>query len=84
MEWIRQIISEFNVRSFDSLETKPAARGKPRIFDDEIRLEIVNKALTPPPKFGHHFTQWSLRKLRMAPIEKEWWLTSVSLNVRRY
>ena len=71
MEWVRHIINEFNASGFDSLSPKPTAGGRPRTFDDEIRLEIVNMALTPPPKLGYPFTQWSLRKLRTALIEKE-------------
>ena len=71
VEWVRHIINEFNASGFDSLKPKPAAGGRPRTFDDEIRLEIVNMALTPPPKLGYPFTQWSLRKLRTALIEKE-------------
>ena len=47
VEWVRHIINEFNARGFDSL--------RPRTFDDEIRLEIVNMALTPPPKLGYPF-----------------------------
>ena len=58
LEWVRHIINEFNASGFDSLRPKPAAGGRPRTFDDEIRLEIVNMALTPPPKLGYPFTQW--------------------------
>lgn len=71
MEWVRHIINEFNASGFDSLRPKPATGGRPRTFDDEIRLEIVNMALTPLLKLGYPFTQWSLRKLRTALIEKE-------------
>ena len=63
VEWVRHIINEFNASGFDSL--------RPGTFDDEIRLEIVNMALTPPQKLGYPFTQWPLRKLRAALIEKE-------------
>ena len=71
MEWVRHIINEFNASGLDSLRPKPAAGGRLRTFDDEIRLEIVNVALTPPPKLGYPFTQWSLRNLRAALIGKE-------------
>ncbi|MEM2870098.1 MAG: IS630 family transposase [Thermoplasmata archaeon] len=70
VEWVRHIISEFNKSGFDSLSPKPAKGGRPRVFDDEIRLQMVNVALTPPPKLGYPFRQWSLRKLRDAIIEK--------------
>ena len=38
----RHIITKFNASGFDSL--------RPRTFDDEIRLEIVNIALGLTPK----------------------------------
>lgn len=71
VEWVWHIIREFNASGFDSLSPKPAVGGRPMAFDDEIRLEMVNMALTPPPKLGYAFRQWSLRKLRAALIEKD-------------
>jgi transposase len=71
VEWVRHIIKEFNTHGFDSLTPKPRGGGRPRKFYDEIRLEMVNLALTPPPKLGYRFQQWSLRKLRDAVIEQD-------------
>lgn len=69
-EWVRHIIKEFNDKGFDSLRPQPRGGGRPRVFDDEIRLEMVNLALTPPRKLGYPFEKWSLRKLREAIIEQ--------------
>jgi transposase len=69
-DWVRHIITEFNEHGFDSLNPKPRSGGRPPKFDDEIRLEMVNLALTPPPKLGYPFQKWSLRKLREGIIKK--------------
>jgi transposase len=69
-DWVRHIIKEFNEQGFDSLRPKPRGGGRPRVFDDEIRLEMVNLALTPPRTLGYPFEKWSLRKLREAIIEQ--------------
>jgi transposase len=71
VEWVRHIIKDFNKKGFKALDPKPPAGGRPRKFDDEIRLEMVNLALTPPRDAGYPFQQWSLRRLRKAIIEKE-------------
>ncbi len=72
VEWTRHIIHEFNEKGFDSLKPLPnkGGTGRPRKFVDEIRLEMVNVALTPPSSMGYPFTTWSLRKLRDAIVEK--------------
>ena len=72
VEWVRHIIHEFNARGFESLKSSPnrGGTGRPRKFADEIRLEMVNMALTPPSSLGYPFTTWSLRKLRDAIVEK--------------
>jgi hypothetical protein len=62
VEWVRQIISELNVSGFESLKPRPASGCRPRILDDEIRLEIVNMALTPPQRPDYPFTQWLLEE----------------------
>ncbi|MCL5253659.1 MAG: helix-turn-helix domain-containing protein [Candidatus Thermoplasmatota archaeon] len=71
VEWTRHIIHEFNEKGFDSLKPLPnnGGTGRPRKFADEIRLEMVNMALTPPSSMGCPFTTWSLRKLRDAIVE---------------
>lgn len=71
VEWVRHIIKEFNRVGFEALDPKPRSGGRPRIFDDEIRLEMVNLALTSPKSLGYPFQSWSLRKLRDAIIERE-------------
>jgi transposase len=72
VEWTRHIIHEFNEKGFDSLKPLPnkGGTGRPRKFVDEIRLEMVNVALTPPSSMGYPFTTWSLRKLRDAIVER--------------
>ena len=72
VEWTRHIIHEFNENGFDSLKPLPnrGGTGRLRKFVDEIRLEMVNMALTPPSSLGYPFTTWSLRKLRDAIVEK--------------
>ena len=71
VEWTMHIIHEFNEKGFESLKPQPnrGGTGRPRKFVDEIRLEMVNMALTPPSSLGYPFTTWSLRKLRDAIIE---------------
>ena len=48
VEWTGHIIHEFNEKEFDSLKSLPnrGGTGRPRKFADEIRLEMVNMALS--------------------------------------
>ena len=57
VEWVRHIIHEFNTRGFESLKPllNRGGTGRPRKFADEIRLEMVNMALTPPSSLGYPF-----------------------------
>ena len=45
--------------------------GRPPRFSKEVRLDIVDTAMSRPQDLGLPFTQWSLTKLRAYLIKEE-------------
>ena len=65
--WIRR----FNQEGFEHFEKRENVGGRPPRIDKEIKLKIVQIALSRPKDLGLPFTGWSLTKLREYLLEKE-------------
>lgn len=78
---VRIIIKRFNEEGFSSLKSNYGG-GRPPKFDKEIRLDIVDTAMSRPQDLGLPFTQWSLTKLR-AYLIKENVVDSISIEKLR-
>ncbi|MDI6780218.1 MAG: helix-turn-helix domain-containing protein, partial [Bacteroidota bacterium] len=59
--YVRELIRRFNAEGLVLLKEKPRP-GRPIIFTNEIKAEIVEHALSPPKLLGEPYTIWSLEK----------------------
>ena len=75
---VRKIINRFNEEGFSSLKSNYTG-GRPPRFSREIRLDIVDTAMSRPQDLGLPFTQWSLTKLK-AHLIKEGIVNSISIE----
>ena len=66
---VRKIINRFNEEGFPSLKSNYTG-GRPPRFRREVRLDIVDTAMSRPEDLGLPFTQWSLTKLKACLIKK--------------
>lgn len=66
---VRKIINRFNEDGFSSLKSNYTG-GRPPRFSGEVRLDIVDTAMSRPQDLGLPFTQWSLTKLKAHLIKK--------------
>jgi transposase len=78
---VRAIIKKFNKEGFSSLKSNYGG-GRPPKFEKEIRLDIVDTAMSRPQDLGLPFTQWSLTKLK-AHLIKENVVDSISIEKLR-
>lgn len=62
-EYVRELIRRFNREGLDLLEVKSRS-GRPVTFDEEIKAEIVEIALSPPRLLSMPFSRWSIAKIR--------------------
>ncbi len=66
---VRKWIHRFNQRGIDGLYPRRSP-GRPRLFDDGQRQEIVRLAQTAPDALGLEFSSWSLQRLRSQLIQR--------------
>jgi transposase len=66
---VRKWIHRFNQRGIDGLYPRRSP-GRPRLFDEQQREEIVRLACTAPRALGLGFTSWSLQRLRSQLIQR--------------
>jgi transposase len=64
---VRKWIHRFNQLGIDGLYPKRSP-GRPRLFDEIQRQEIVRLARTAPDSLGLNFSSWSLQRLRQELI----------------
>ncbi len=70
-QWVRQIIHRYNNDGLEGIVWFPyhQVRGRPRVFQAQLREEIAEVALSSP-KALIGMPQWSLPKLRAYLIEQ--------------
>lgn len=66
---VRKWIHRFNQMGLDGLYPRRSP-GRPRLFDESQRQEIVRLARTSPDSLGLDFSSWSLQRLRLELIER--------------
>jgi len=66
---VRKWIHRFNQMGIDGLYPRRSP-GRPRLFDETQRQEIVRLARTSPDTLGLEFGNWSLQRLRQELIER--------------
>lgn len=66
---VRKWIHRFNAEGMDGLRSGKSP-GRPPVFTDEQRDEIVKLANEDPRKMGLPFVQWSLQRMRKYLMEK--------------
>lgn len=66
---VRKWIHRFNRMGLDGLYPRRSP-GRPRLFDESQRREIVRLARTSPNTLGLDFPSWSLQRLRLELIER--------------
>ncbi len=66
---VRKWIHRFNQMGIEGLYPRRSP-GRPRLFDDRQRQEIVRLARTSPNALGHNFSTWSLQRLRQELIAR--------------
>lgn len=66
---VRKWIHRFNQMGIDGLYPRRSP-GRPRLFDDHQRQEIIRLARTSPDVLGLDFSNWSLQRLRQELIER--------------
>lgn len=66
---VRKWIHRFNQRGIDGLYPRRSP-GRPRLFNDQQRQEIIRLARTSPNALGLDFPTWSLQRLRQELIER--------------
>ncbi len=66
---VRKWIHRFNQKGIDGLYPRRSP-GRPRLFDEEQRQEIVQLAATSPNMLGLGFASWSLQRLRSQLIQR--------------
>lgn len=67
---VRKWIHRFNALGLDGLRSGKSP-GRPPVFSDEQRAQIVLSARTSPRQLGLHYTRWSLQRLRRYLIEHQ-------------
>lgn len=65
---VRKWIHRFNSEGMDGLRSGKSP-GRPPVFSDEQRDEIVALANSDPRKMGLSFAQWSLQRMRNYLVE---------------
>ncbi|MEJ5197786.1 MAG: helix-turn-helix domain-containing protein [Anaerolineae bacterium] len=66
---VRKWIHRFNSMGLDGLYPRRSP-GRPRLFSDRQRQEIVRLARTSPTALGLNFSNWSLQRLRQELIRR--------------
>ena len=66
---VRKWIHRFNRYGLDGLRSGKSP-GRPPVFSDEQRNEIVGIANTNPRLLGLHYSRWSLQRLRRYLMER--------------
>lgn len=66
---VRKWIHRFNQKGLEGLHPRRSP-GRPRLFDDEQREQIVQLATTAPGDLGLGFSNWSLQRLRLQLIRR--------------
>ena len=67
---VRKWIHRFNQQGLDGLRSGKSP-GRPPVFGDEQRIEIVQIANTNPRVLGLHYSRWSLQRLRRYLMEHQ-------------
>jgi len=67
---VRKWIHRFNQQGLDGLRSGKSP-GRPPVFGDEQRNEIVQIANTNPRVLGLHYSRWSLQRLRRYLMEHQ-------------
>jgi len=67
---VRKWIHRFNRYGLDGLRSGKSP-GRPPVFSDEQRNQIVTIANTNPRLLGMHYSRWSLQRLRRYLIDHE-------------
>ncbi len=66
---VRKWIHRFNSMGLNGLQPRRSP-GRPRLFNDRQRQEIVRLARTSPTTLGLNFSHWSLQRLRQELIRR--------------
>ncbi len=66
---VRKWIHRFNRYGLDGLRSGKSP-GRPPVFSDEQRNQIIEVANTNPRLLGMHYSRWSLQRLRRYLIEQ--------------
>ena len=66
---VRKWVHRFNQKGIDGLYPRRSP-GRPRLFDEKQRQEIIRLAQTPPNTLGLGFSSWSLQRLRSQLIQR--------------
>ena len=67
---VRKWIHRFNELGLDGLRSGKSP-GRPPVFSEEQRAQIVQTSRTSPRQLGLHYTRWSLQRLRRYLIEHQ-------------
>ena len=67
---VRKWIHRFNEQGLDGLRSGKSP-GRPPVFSEEQREQIVQIARTNPRQLGLHYTRWSLQRLRRYLIDHQ-------------
>jgi transposase len=66
---VRKWVHRFNQKGIDGLYPRRSP-GRPRLFDEKQRQEIIRLAQTSPNTLGLTFSSWSLQRLRSQLIQR--------------
>ena len=66
---VRKWIHRFNAEGMDGLRSGKSP-GRPPVFSDDQRDNIVTLANSDPRKFGLSFSQWSLQRMRKYLVDQ--------------
>lgn len=67
---VRKWIHRFNLYGLDGLRSGKSP-GRPPVFTEEQRNEIISTANTNPRLLGLHYSRWSLQRLRRYLIDHD-------------
>jgi transposase len=67
---VRKWIHRFNELGLDGLRSGKSP-GRPPVFSEEQRTQIVQISRTNPRSLGLHYSRWSLQRLRRYLIEHQ-------------
>jgi transposase len=67
---VRKWIHRFNEQGLDGLRSGKSP-GRPPVFSEDQRAQIVHIARTNPRQLGLHYTRWSLQRLRRYLMEHQ-------------